>query len=203
MEKRRVLIVGLGNPGSRYEMTRHNAGYLVVGGCVKSLGLSLKKDSTLEGKISDGMHKESHIYFLEPTTYMNHSGVAVKKAMQAFQIAVEDLLVITDDVYIPFGSFRLREKGSSGGHNGLKSIEGHIGTQEFARLRVGISEPCGCSLEEHVLTDFTKEELEKMPGIVDQAKVLVDFWIQRDTRGAQGFIAALGAEKNSEKNVGE
>ena len=192
MEKKRLLIVGLGNPGSRYETTRHNAGHIVVSGLVRSLEWSLKKDNGLQGRVAQGVHKGAEVYFLEPTTYMNCSGLAVKKTIDALQIDIEDLLVITDDIYVPFGSFRLREKGSSGGHNGLKSIEESIGTKEFARLRVGIGDTFSCSLEEYVLEEFTPQEVEKIPEIVRHAMVLIDFWIQRDTRGAHGFIATLG-----------
>ncbi len=199
MEKRRVLIVGLGNPGSQYETTRHNVGHAVVAGFAKGLGWSLKKDSGVEGKVVRGEHKEIEMHLLMPMTYMNLSGSSVKKALHAFQIALEDLLVVTDDVYVPFGSFRLRERGTSGGHNGLKSIEAHLGTQDFARLRVGVGEPFTCSLEEYVLADFPGLELEKMPEIITHAKVLIDFWMQRDIGAAHGFIAAIG----STKNVGE
>ncbi|MBS0584936.1 MAG: aminoacyl-tRNA hydrolase [Verrucomicrobia bacterium] len=199
MEKRRVLIVGLGNPGSRYETTRHNAGHILVGALAKSLGFSLKKDSMVEGKVAVGVHKEVEIALLMPTTYMNLSGGSVKKAMHEYTIATEDLLVISDDVYVPFGSFRLREKGSSGGHNGLKSIEGHLGTQEFARLRVGVGAPFSVSLEEYVLSDFTEQELEEIPRVINHGIALIDFWIQRDMGAANGFIASI----TPTKNVGE
>lgn len=177
-----VLIVGLGNPGSRYSTTRHNLGRMLVLDYAKQHDLTFKKSDPLHGNIATGWIGQCKVFFLSPTTYMNHSGLAVKKCVDYFKIPLENLLVIADDIHIPFGKLRLREKGGDGGHNGLKSVQQHLQAQEYARLRMGIGNKFIGSLEEHVLSDFNKNELEQLSHINHEGRLVLDIWIRGDIR---------------------
>ena len=172
------LIVGLGNPGKQYEYTRHNLGFLVVQHLVAKLGVSLTKSSFTKGLISKGVWENKKIWFLLPTTFMNVSGIAVRKFLAYQKFSLENMLIICDDLNLDFGQLRLRTKGGAGGHNGLKSIIQHCGTQEFARLRMGISHP-GASKDvvDYVLKDFSKEEKEELGGFILQAAECCFSWM--------------------------
>lgn len=179
-ENSSVLIVGLGNPGTAYDMTRHNAGHDVVCAFAKDQGWEFKSNSTISGKVAKGSFHGVKTHLLLPSTYMNHSGIAVRKALEYFGVNVSTLLVIADDIFIPFGALRLREKGSAGGHNGLKSVESSLMTSEYHRLRVGVGNIRLCSLEEHVLSRFTDLEFKQLPEIINNALAVIDFWIEGD-----------------------
>lgn len=133
---KKLIVVGLGNPGKQYELTRHNVGFLVVDQLTDKLRLVEKHFSDrVEAHAKVG---ETQVVFVKPLTYMNLSGKAVKKVLSSQKATPADLLVITDDINLDTGVVRIRTKGSAGGHNGLKSIEQEIGTQEFPRLRLGV-----------------------------------------------------------------
>ncbi|SOC44745.1 aminoacyl-tRNA hydrolase [Ureibacillus acetophenoni] len=152
------LIVGLGNPGKQYEHTRHNIGFE----CIEAL--AKKWDAPLNQMKFNGMYATVHrpegkVLLLKPLTYMNLSGESVRPIMDYFDIEIEDLIVIYDDLDLETGKLRLRQKGSAGGHNGIKSLIQHLGTQEFNRIRVGISRPpAGMKVADYVLSKFSKEE---------------------------------------------
>lgn len=175
--KRKVLIVGLGNPGSVYETTRHNVGQAIVSCFGHDHKWVFHDNKNVKGKIASGMIDDTLVYLLIPTTFMNNSGLAVERAMKFFEIDILSVLVIADDIHFDFGKFRFREKGSSGGHNGLKSVEAHLLSQEYARLRIGIGDRFIGSLEEHVLSDFNESELGQMPEIITRAKACLHYWI--------------------------
>lgn len=190
MEKRR-LIVGLGNPGPKYEWTRHNLGFIVVREFAKKLGFSFKKESQFSGEIATGRAEMSQIYLLLPMTYMNLCGTSIRRVCDYYKIPFEDpnsFLVIVDDVYIPFGQMRLREEGSSGGHNGLKNCEAHLQTQKYARLRMGIGPKEDVQndllqalafrppLEDYVLGTFTSEEKRTLPQFVERGVSILMHW---------------------------
>ena len=151
------LIAGLGNPGSRYEKTRHNAGFLVLEELVEKLQLEFKEKEDF--KISKGSLGDEKIILLEPLTFMNRSGVAVRKIMQKSNIASEKLIVIHDDLDLECGSLKIRKKGSSGGHKGIESIIQNIGTQEFIRVKIGIGRDPFVPTEKYVLSRFRKCEI--------------------------------------------
>ena len=130
-----MMIVGLGNPGKKYEMTRHNMGYLVVQVFAHKYGWMFKEEKQLNAKIAKGKVRDAVIHLVLPTTYMNESGRAVRKVMDYYKWDIDDLLVIVDDIALPFGEMRLRKMGSAGGHNGLESVQKHVGTTRYARLR--------------------------------------------------------------------
>lgn len=163
------LIIGLGNPGREYELTRHNLGFLVVQGIAHVNRWEFKEQKTFQALAAKGQIGDQTVHLLMPTTYMNLSGQAARKYMDYYKIGPEAVLVIADDVDLPFGEMRLRASGSAGGHNGLKSIESCLGTQNYARLRMGIGQkhPSG-NLSDHVLGNFTKEEFGQLTTIIQQ-----------------------------------
>jgi PTH1 family peptidyl-tRNA hydrolase len=181
-ESEKVLIVGLGNPGKKYEMTRHNLGQMVLSAFAQRCAFPFKKERSLKGEIAHGDLKGKKLYLLFPTTYMNLSGESVSKTIQFFKIPLKGVLVLSDDVALPFGTLRFRTKGSAGGHNGLKNIEEHLGTDEYQRLKLGVSEPIIGSLEDYVLAPFTKEEQEKIPEITTQAINFIEEWLFQEMK---------------------
>lgn len=164
----KFLIVGLGNIGAEYAETRHNIGFMVVDTLAKSKEASFQTGRLAD--ITDFKHKGKHIYLIKPSTYMNLSGKAVNYWMQELKIPLENILVITDDVALPFGKLRLRAKGSDGGHNGLKSIQATINSQEYARLRMGVGNdfPKGAQAD-YVLSPFNEEEQKDLGTVLDVA----------------------------------
>lgn len=181
-ESEKALIVGLGNPGKKYELTRHNFGQMVLSAFAESSSFSFKKERDLKGELAKGDWKEKKLFLLFPTTYVNLSGESVRKTMQFFKIPTEDVLILSDDVALPFGTLRFRVKGSAGGHNGLKDIEEQLGTQEYQRLKLGVSEPAVGYLEDYVLAPFTKEEQEKIPEITTQAINFIEEWLFQEMK---------------------
>lgn len=171
------LIVGLGNPTEKYEMTRHNLGFMLVKQFAAKHELFFKNVRKLKGKVARKEQGEEEVILLLPTTYMNLSGESVKRARHFFHIELSRLLVVVDDVYLPFGSLRSRRGGSSGGHNGLKSVESSLSTREYARLRVGIGPNDSESLEMFVLSPFSEEEQEQLPHILNRGVGMLEKWL--------------------------
>lgn len=172
------LIVGLGNPGTRYQETRHNLGASVVQKLGEKNLFPFQLAEHLKGYFGQGVCQGVKTALLLPTTYMNHSGEAVRACVDYFKIAVEsDLLIVVDDVALPFGKFRFRGQGSAAGHNGLKSIEAHLGTQCYPRLKIGIGGCPGAELAQYVLGKFTPEERVELPKIVERGVDLLEAWI--------------------------
>lgn len=164
----KYLIVGLGNIGPEYELTRHNIGFLTADRLADKQGCQWKSDR-LAFK-TEFKHKGRSIHLIKPTTYMNLSGKAINYWMKELQIPKENILVIVDDVAIPFGKIRMRSKGSAAGHNGLKNIEELTGGQDYPRLRMGIGDdfPKGRQID-FVLGRFTKAEFDTLPEMMDKA----------------------------------
>lgn len=150
------LIVGLGNPGKEYENTRHNIGFMVVDKYLNNNDWKKKFDGLYQ---IITMHGEK-VMFLKPQTYMNESGKSVQKAANFYDINVEDILVIQDDMDLPFNKYKIKTNSSSGGHNGIKSIISSLNSQSFCRLKLGISHDKNCDTINYVLGKFSKEELE-------------------------------------------
>jgi len=161
------LIAGLGNPGSRYEKTRHNAGFLVIEELVERLQLEFKEKEDF--KISKGSLGDEKIILLEPLTFMNRSGVAVRKIMQKSNVSPERLIVIHDDLDLECGNLKIRKKGSSGGHKGIESIIQNIGTREFIRVKIGIGRDPFVPTEKYVLSRFRKDEMPMIKETIAKA----------------------------------
>ena len=131
-----LLIVGLGNPGSQYSPTRHNVGFQVLDLIARQHGLRWKAERQFQSEMAKGLFQEQPAWLLKPQTYMNESGNAVGQVSRWLRIEPQQVLVISDDVHLPLGAMRLREGGGTGGHNGLKSVQSHLGTTQFPRLRL-------------------------------------------------------------------
>ncbi|NJK90714.1 MAG: aminoacyl-tRNA hydrolase [Blastochloris sp.] len=161
------LVVGLGNPGSGYVETRHNAGYMVVEGWARKKGLGWKR---LRFGDAEGTQTPEGVWLMKPLGFMNLSGEAVRAALDWFKLEPEKILVVMDDVSLKLGQLRLREKGSAGGHNGLRSIEQHLGTQSYARLKCGVgAAPERMDLVDHVLGKFGPDEKEVVQRMITRA----------------------------------
>lgn len=164
----KYLIVGLGNPGAEYHETRHNIGFMVVDHVAAKAGASFSSDRF--GHTCEVRHKGKVFVLLKPNTYMNLSGKAVRYHQQDKKIPLENILVITDDLALPFGKLRLRSKGSHGGHNGLKDIQAILGTEAYARLRFGVgSEFQKGGQVDYVLSGFSADERAALGPILDKA----------------------------------
>ena len=167
------LVVGLGNPGTKYEGTRHNIGFMALEQMASREGFSFRQQSKLHGLAAEHGIGESRLRLLMPQTYMNDSGRSIRAALDWFGFTPEQLLVLVDDMDIPLGRLRLRGQGSAGGHNGLRSTIQHLGTQAFPRLRIGIGAPADNPAERrartvsHVLGPFSRAEQSEVDAVLD------------------------------------
>jgi peptidyl-tRNA hydrolase, PTH1 family len=170
------LVVGLGNPGRRYEGTRHNIGFIAVGQLARKFATSGVK-SKFQGEAAEADLEGQRALLLTPSTYMNLSGASVLAARDFYKIATEDLLVVCDDMNLPPGRLRIRPGGSSGGQKGLEDIIRRLGTEDFARLRIGIGPPPpGWQGADYVLGKFSKEDIPVMEQAVARAVEAVVVW---------------------------
>jgi PTH1 family peptidyl-tRNA hydrolase len=171
----KYLIVGLGNKGAEYENTRHNIGFKVADKIAETLEVSF--NTTNFGWMADGKYKGRRVLVLKPDTYMNLSGNAVKYWMQKENIPLENVLIITDDLVLPFGTLRMKAKGSDAGHNGLKNINEVLQTQNYARLRFGISADFSEGRQvDYVLGTWNEEETTALPERIEKfAKASLSF----------------------------
>lgn len=190
-KREKYLVVGLGNPGVAYDFTRHNVGHDVVCAFAKDQSWAFVKNTSIEGKIAHGIFQGVQVFLLLPTTYMNNSGIAMHKCLQYFAIDSEHALVIADDIFTAFGSMRLRQRGSAGGHNGLKSVENALSTQDYHRLRIGVGNIRTCALEEHVLSRFNTEEMKYIPEIIRHATGVIAFWLEGDFSRAALYATTI------------
>ncbi|MDT2828304.1 MAG: aminoacyl-tRNA hydrolase [Enterococcus viikkiensis] len=172
------MIVGLGNPGKKYENTKHNVGFMAVDRLAAENQAVFKKNP-FEAEVADFFVEGEKILLVKPMTFMNESGRAVGPLMTYFGIELDELVVIADDLDMELGKLRLRQKGSAGGHNGLKSIISHLGTQEFNRIKIGIGRPQGKTVVNHVLSTFSKEEAATIANSVAKASEAVEYFIAR------------------------
>ena len=175
------IVVGLGNPGSRYEGTRHNVGFLVVDLLIQAAvnqggGKAQKK---FDAECVEWKEAGEKIWLMKPQTFMNLSGRSVRQAVDFYQVAADDVLVVCDDVNLPLGKLRIRSRGSAGGHNGLKDIQSHLGTQEYPRLRIGVGGLEGKVLADYVLDRFRPGEKADVEDAVIRAAQAVEAWVRQ------------------------
>ena len=189
------LIVGLGNIGVEYANTRHNMGFMVLAAWAQAANIVF--ESGRYGYTATVSFKGRKFTLLKPTTYMNLSGKAVRYWMNELKIPVEQLMVISDDLNIPFGTLRLRKNGSAGGHNGLTNINELIGTQDYARIRVGIGNDFGRGQQiGYVLGELSDEEIEQMPEISKRVIEGIKAWA---TIGADRAMNVVNTRPKTEK----
>jgi PTH1 family peptidyl-tRNA hydrolase len=195
------LIVGLGNPGSQYERTRHNVGFMAVDLFAQKHGAGNFRVAH-ESFLADVLLEGEKLLLLKPQTYMNLSGRAVASAVQFYKLGIDDLLVVVDDIALPVGTIRLRATGSAGGHNGLKDIERAMATvafasgkagQDYNRLRIGVDPPGQVPQKDYVLTAFTPEQKPRLEASLKSAVDAITVWT------ASGITTAMNKFNAGEK----
>ncbi len=176
------LIVGLGNPGSKYAHTRHNIGFDVIDALAQDWQVSLSEQRKFQGEIGEGYRGKQRVRLLKPLTYMNHSGQAIRAVLDWYKLEPTSVLVVYDDMDLPLGKVRLRQSGSAGGHNGMKSAIAHLGTQAFPRLRIGIGSAKATHADKdtiaHVLGRFAPQEAEVVGAVIQLAVEMVESILQ-------------------------
>lgn len=180
--KPEFLIVGLGNPGKKYENTRHNAGFIALDAVTLKAGVSVDK-AKFHALITEGCIAGKKILFMKPETFMNSSGEAVGEASRFYKIPPENIIVISDDITLPVGKMRIRRKGSHGGHNGLKSIESHLSSSDYQRIKIGVGEKPhpDYDLVDWVLGKFSKEDLVKINETAKNTAEALEYIIKGET----------------------
>ena len=173
------LIVGLGNPGKEYENTRHNIGFMFLDYYLKKNGYTnVKWSNKFDGLYIELKIKGEKVLFIKPQSYMNLSGGVVRKFVDFYKIKVDNILIISDDLDLSLGNFKLKANGSSGGHNGLKDIERNLGTQEYKRLKIGISNDKTSDTKDYVLGRFSKSNLEVLDNCFNELlSVVEDYFV--------------------------
>lgn len=187
------LIVGLGNPGAKYDRTRHNVGFMLVDELARSWQINLADHKKFQGIFGEGTgpHRDK-IRLLKPQTYMNLSGQSIRAVVDWYKLSPESVLVVYDDMDLPLGRLRLRLSGSAGGHNGMKSIISHLGTQNFPRLRIGIGKPKTAAPEDkdtvsHVLGQFSKAETEVLTEVLRLCEAAIALSLKQSTEKAMSL----------------
>jgi len=170
----RKLIVGLGNPGKKYSNSKHNIGFMAIDQYAKINNIKFKNSLKFNSEISEF----NNAVLLKPKTYMNNSGYAIFKVVDYYNIDLEDVLIIYDDVALPLAKLRLRYKGGSGGHNGIKSILAHLNSENFNRLRIGIDKSENKEMKDHVLSDFSKAEMKEIDEVLITVTSIIDEFIK-------------------------
>jgi len=177
------VVVGLGNPGSQYAGTRHNVGWLVMDRLAERAGWDGRGRQRDSSNVVGGRYRGLDLTLVKPLTYMNESGLAVRKVLAREHAPLSDILVVADDFALPFGKLRFREGGSHGGHNGLRSIIDELQTEKFSRLRVGIGDPVR-DARDHVLSKFGPDEVQRLDELLDAAADAVEGWARDGTSKA-------------------
>ncbi len=160
------LIVGLGNPGKKYEATRHNVGFMAIDALADKFNVKVNK-AKFKGLYGEARIGTEKVYFLKPETYMNLSGESIRAMIDFFKIDVDDVYVIYDDMDLEVGQLKIKPGGGSGGHNGLKSIEAHLGTKKYKRFRIGIGKDKNMLVVDYVLGRFGKREKKEIDRVIE------------------------------------
>ncbi|MGL5353985.1 MAG: aminoacyl-tRNA hydrolase [Clostridium sp.] len=185
------LIVGLGNPGKEYNNTRHNIGFEVVDYIAQKYNIELNRVK-FKGIYGEGFILNKKVILLKPTTYMNLSGESIREVMNFYKMSEEEVIVLYDDISLEIGRLRIREKGSAGGHNGIKSIISHLGTEVFPRIKIGVGQPKG-DLVSHVLGKFNKEESQVLKESMEASACAVEIILKEDTKEAMNKLNGFKA----------
>lgn len=185
------LIVGLGNPGKEYENTRHNIGFEVIDYIANKYNIELNRVK-FKGIYGEGFIQNKKVILLKPTTYMNLSGESIREVINFYKLTEEDLIVLYDDISLEVGRLRIREKGSAGGHNGIKSIIANLSTDVFPRIKIGVGQPKG-DLVAHVLGKFSKEEQEVLKESMEASALAVEIIIKEDAKEAMNKLNGFKA----------
>lgn len=204
------LIVGLGNPEPKYDRTRHNIGFEAADALARAWHLSWSENRRFNAHLAEGPGPTGKIRLLKPLTYMNRSGQAIRAALDWYKLPPESVLVVYDDMDLPLGRLRLRESGSAGGHNGMKSAIAHLGTQAFPRLRLGIGKPRNRNAPDaatvsHVLGKFAPEEAEAMATVLGWTVAAVELSLKQGVAKAASLYnnRQVGENDRRDRNDGD
>ena len=189
------LIVGLGNPGKEYDGTRHNIGFAAVDYIADKYNIELNRIK-FKGVFGEGFIEGKKVILLKPTTYMNLSGESIREVINFYKISKEEVIVIYDDISLEVGRLRIREKGSHGGHNGIKSIIANLGTDVFPRVKIGVGAPKG-NLVSHVLGKFSEDEIEVLRETIKASSDAVSIIMKADIKEAMNKLNGFNACKES------
>jgi PTH1 family peptidyl-tRNA hydrolase len=193
------LIVGLGNPGAEYKKTRHNAGFLLVEELAARWRVEWKNERRFHARLARAERQEHAVLVCQPQTFMNSSGEAVGALMKFYRLPRTRLLLVVDDADLPLGGIRMRPGGSSGGHHGLESIEQHLGSREFARLRLGIGRREGArEITDYVLSRFDRAEAALMEKVLDRAADQAECWLTGGVQKAMNQFNGVVDSPNEE-----
>ena len=193
------VIAGLGNPGKNYEGTKHNIGFAVIDALAKAYDIDVTKFKH-KALMGDGIIEGERVLLVKPQTYMNLSGESIREILQFYKIPIENFLVIYDDISLPPGSTRMREKGSAGGHNGIKNIINHFGNDIFLRIKVGVGEkPNGWDLADFVLSHFSKDDIPMISIGIDRSLKGIEIWLKNGVKDAMNTINKRPAKPKKEK----
>lgn len=188
------VIIGLGNPGKQYADTRHNVGFMAIDKISEQWNIAVQQNK-FRALIGEGFIESTRVLLVKPQTYMNLSGESINELVRFYKLDVDDLVVIYDDLDLPVGKLRLREKGSAGGHNGIKSLIAHLGTQEFKRIKIGISRPRpGQSVSHYVLDPFPATDRPLIQQAIEQAAEASSQWTK------QSFIQVMNQFNTAAKD---
>lgn len=173
------MIIGLGNPGKKYEKTKHNVGFMALNKLADEIGVNsfTSTINKFNAIIIEARYNSEKILLVKPLTYMNLSGEAIRPIMDWYKLTIDDILVIYDDLDLPIGKVRFKERGGSGGHNGIKSIIANLGTESFRRIKIGIDRPKDRTVVDYVLTDFSSAEREVIENSIKLISIAVKDWI--------------------------
>jgi PTH1 family peptidyl-tRNA hydrolase len=191
------VVVGLGNPGSRYDGTRHNVGFGVVDTLASVPGAG-RFQSRFAAQVADLNENGYKILLVKPETFMNLSGACVRRVVDFYKVELADLLVVCDDFNLPLGKLRVRARGTHGGHNGLRDIQNHLGTTEYARLRIGVGAPPGEDAVDHVLGRFRPGERPVIEDAIVLASQAVGVWVRR---GVEACMNQYNGESRPSKDA--
>ena len=193
------LIVGLGNPGAEYKRTRHNAGFLLVEKLATRWQAEWKNERKFNARLARAKCQQHPVLLCQPQTFMNASGETVGAILNFYQLPLGRLMVVVDDADLPLGGIRLRPGGSSGGHHGLESIEQHLGSREFARLRLGIGRRDGArEITDYVLSRFDRAEAALMEKVLDRAADQAECWLTGGVQKAMNQFNGVVDSPNEE-----
>lgn len=205
MEINSYLIVGLGNPGEKYDRTRHNIGFMVVDHILEAWGRGgrFANNARIGGEVEKVERASKTLWLLKPQSFMNRSGVPVQAASRFYRVPHQNILVVCDDVNLPFGTVRIRAEGSGGGHNGLKSIQDALGGTDYPRMRLGVGGGvAGRDLSGWVLARFPESDMAKMPELLGHCAQAVEVWLSRGIEVSMSLYNKnlfAAAEKNAKK----
>lgn len=193
------LIVGLGNPGAEYENTRHNAGFLLVEKLTGRWKCDWANERKFRARLAKTVVNGKRVLLCEPQTFMNSSGEAVAAVANFYQLLPAQLLVAADDADLPLGTLRLRPGGSSGGHHGLESVESHVASRDYARLKIGIGRKDGLrEITNHVLGRFDSAEADLLEKVLDRAAAQVETWLDAGIKKAMQLNGSVETLKHNE-----